>query len=100
MIDPIHIDSEIFLRQHFALPALPEVIARLQANINNDDIDIDDVAQLISGDPALVAQVLKIVNSAYYGLTKNISKVRVAISFIGLNELFNIILSLLDVGLI
>jgi HD-like signal output (HDOD) protein len=52
------------------------------------------VAQLISGEPALLAQVLKVVNSAYYGLPGEVTNVRVAIAYLGLNEIYRMVLSL------
>jgi HD-like signal output (HDOD) protein len=55
---------------------------------------MEKVAELISSDPAILAQVLKIVNSAYYGLPREIGDVRFAIAFLGLNEIYRMVLSL------
>ena len=82
---PIEIDPKTFLRQHCTLPALPEVITQVQEMIHKDNVDIEKVIELISGDPALVAQVLKVVNSSYYGLPREIAEVRFAIAFLGIN---------------
>jgi len=89
----IQIDPKTFLRKHCELPALPEVIFRLQEVLGNKDIDFDEVAELASGDPALVGQVIKVVNSAYYSLPREVSNVKFAIGFIGLNEIHRIMLS-------
>jgi HD-like signal output (HDOD) protein len=91
---PIEIDPKTFLRQHFTLPALPEVVTQIQSLIQDDNADMTRVAELISGEPALVAQVLKVVNSAYYGLPKEITKVHFAIAFLGLSEIYRMVLSL------
>jgi HD-like signal output (HDOD) protein len=55
---------------------------------------MNQIADVISGDPAILAQVLKVVNSAYYGLPAEITKVRMAVAFLGLNEVYRIVLSL------
>lgn len=93
-LPPIEIDQNTFLRQHFTLPALPEVVSQVQYLISEDDVDLERVAQLISSDPALVAQILKVVNSAYYGLPREITKVNFAIIFLGLSEVYRMVLSL------
>lgn len=56
--------------------------------------DIEKVSQLISGEPALLAQILKVVNSAYFGLPREITRVSYAIAFLGLNQLHPMVLPL------
>jgi HD-like signal output (HDOD) protein len=94
MLEPIKIDPKTFLRQHCTLPSLPEAVAELQRVIQSGDVDTDKVTELISSDPALLAQALKIVNSAYYGIPREIGDVRFAIAFLGLNEIYRMVLSL------
>ena len=93
MTGPINIDPKTFLREHCTLPALPEVLIRMQVILDSDHIDIDDVAVLMRGDPALVGQILKMVNSAYYGLPREVADVKYAVGFLGLNEIHRIMLS-------
>jgi HD-like signal output (HDOD) protein len=91
---PIEIDPKTFLRDHCTLPALPEVVSKIQGLIHDDHADMGTVADLMSGEPALVAQVLKVVNSAYYGLSREIGNVKFAIAFLGLNEIYRMVLAL------
>ncbi len=93
-LTPIEIDPKTFFRKHFTLPSLPELTSKIQSMIQSDDADMKKVAELVNGDPALVAQVLKVVNSAYYGLPTEITEVRPAIAFLGLNEIYRMVLSL------
>lgn len=92
-MEPINIDPKTFLREHCTLPALPEVLIRMQEILDSDHIDTDEIANLMKGDPALVGQILKVVNSAYYGLPREIAGVKYAIGFLGLNEIRRIVLS-------
>ena len=94
VLPPIEIDPNTFLRQHFTLPALPEVVAQIHNLIHDVDADIQRVAELISSDPGLVAQLLRVVNSAYYALPSQIVKVQYAIVFLGLSEVYRMVLSL------
>lgn len=93
-LPPIEIDEATFLKQHYTLPPMPRIVTHLQGMLRDDNAPIHEVARIISSDPAMVAQILKIANSAYYGLPKEVSEVKFAIAFLGLYEVFRIVLSL------
>ena len=93
-LPPIEINPDTFLREHFTLPALPEVVTKIQNVIEGGDANMTAVASLINGEPSLVAQVLKVVNSAYYGLPREITNMTYALAFLGLNEVYRMVLSL------
>jgi HD-like signal output (HDOD) protein len=93
-LPPIEINPKTFLRQHCTLPALPLLIARIQKELQNADTDINKIEKLISSDPSLVAQLLKVVNSGYYSLPREISKIKFAVTFLGLHEVYRMVLSL------
>ena len=93
-LPPIEIDPKTFLREHCTLPALPEIVTEIQRLIQDGGADMGDVADLVKGEPALAAQVLKVVNSAYYGLPREVPDVKFAVAFLGLSEIYRIVLSL------
>jgi len=93
MLSPIEIDPITFLREHFSLPALPEAVIRLQGMIQDEGSDSAMVAEIISGDPALITQVLAVVNSVYYSLPKLTSNVKYAVAFLGLSVIQRIVIS-------
>jgi HD-like signal output (HDOD) protein len=94
MLTPIEIDPKTFLKEQCALPPLPEVVTQIQSKIRGGDVDFNEISELLIADPALVAQILKVVNSAHYGLPREVVKVQVAIALIGLNEMFRMVFSL------
>ena len=65
------------------LPTLPEVLVKLNSVIADPETSADDVAQVISTDPAVSTNILRIVNSAYYGLQVRVSSVTLAVSIMG-----------------
>jgi putative nucleotidyltransferase with HDIG domain len=75
------------------LVSLPEVYLRLNQVINDPDHDAGQVGEVIAHDPALTARLLRIVNSAYYGLASNIELVSRAVSVIGEDDLRNLVLA-------
>jgi HD-like signal output (HDOD) protein len=93
-LPPIKIESDELFRSHNVLPPLPQIVSRIQELMQSDNINVGEIAKLVSVDVALSAQILKIVNSAYYGLRKEISDLKIAIAFLGINEIYRIVLSL------
>ena len=65
------------------LPAMPEVLVKLNELMANPDASAGDLAKIISADPAVSTNLLRIVNSAYYGLQVRVSSVSLAISVMG-----------------
>lgn len=66
------------------LPSLPELVQDLQKLIDRGE-EIGVIADLLATDTALVARVIELANSAYYG-RKNITRIFDAIHIIGLNR--------------
>jgi len=67
------------------LPTMPEVLLKLNDVITNSDASAADVAKVVSKDPAVATNILRIVNSAYYGLQVRVSSVSLAVSVMGFN---------------
>jgi putative nucleotidyltransferase with HDIG domain len=65
------------------LPTLPEVLLRLNEVMANPGSSVDDVARVISTDPAVATNILRLVNSAYYGLRIRVATVSLAVSVMG-----------------
>lgn len=76
------------------LEQLPTIHRRYQTITNaiNQDKDIGVIAAEIEKDQIISAKVLQIVNSAYYGIRTG--SVKKALSFIGFNDLQNLVLSI------
>ena len=94
MLPPINIDPKTFLYKHCSLPALPTILIKIQKLINSGEGDFTEITELIQKDTALTAQVTKIVNSAYYSLPFEVTKVKMALSYLGINEIHRIVLNI------
>lgn len=75
------------------LPALPVTFSRLSALLNDPDCGVADVAAVLEKDPALSAEVLHAVNSAFFGLPRKMTRVLAAASFLGLETIRALVLS-------
>ena len=65
------------------LPTIPEVLMKLREVIDREDATAQDVAEVIALDPSVSTNILRIVNSAYYGLQVRVSSVSLAVSIMG-----------------
>jgi len=75
------------------LISLPEVTLRVNEIANDPDSTADDMAAVISQDPALVVRMLKIANSAYYGLSREVETISRAVAILGTNKIRDLVLS-------
>jgi len=72
------------------ISTLPEVTAKIICLVEDPDSTAGDMHEVIKTDPALSARVLKVVNSAFYGLPGQIASVDRAIVLLGLSAVKNI----------
>jgi HD-like signal output (HDOD) protein len=68
------------------LPTLPEVAHTLVSTLNDEDIPFEKVQKAISRDPALTAKLIRLANSARFGLPRQVVSLDDAITMTGLNQ--------------
>lgn len=61
------------------LPVLPEASIKILDAVNNQNISIDKLAEVLSLSPGLLARLLGLANSAYFGKSRGITEIRPAI---------------------
>ncbi|MDL2316739.1 HDOD domain-containing protein [Desulfovibrio sp. OttesenSCG-928-A18] len=66
---------------------LPTIFHHLVEMINDPRASTDDIARVISTDPALSAKLLKLVNSPFYGLAQKIDTIFRAVVLVGTRQL-------------
>jgi len=69
------------------LPSLPSTLAAVDAALSDEDCSLNTVADIMSGDVAIVAKVLQLVNSSFFGLRAEIRDLRHAVSYLGVGAL-------------
>jgi HD-like signal output (HDOD) protein len=74
------------------LPTLPATYQKLVECLKQPNADMDDVAQIISRAPSMTARLLKVVNSAYFGLAKPVADVGRAGALLGLDRIMALVL--------
>ncbi len=93
VLKAIDLDVESMVGDFDALPTMPTVLANIQSALQSGRSDAQHVAKLVGSDVALTAQILRVVNSAYYGLSRPILDLRYAVAYLGFSEVYRIVLT-------
>jgi HD-like signal output (HDOD) protein len=76
-----------------SLPHFPENILKVQNLIDDPKSDMNEIARVISRDPAITADLIKIVNSAAYAQVKRVDNISDTIKIIGIKGIKNLLFS-------
>lgn len=80
------LDADAIRRGIGALPSLPSIAVELLQSIDDENADTDSLASKISRDQALVARMLRVANSSFYGLQGRVGSIQDAIVVLGLRS--------------
>lgn len=72
---------------HLRLPPFPQVAIRVLQLVNNENVQLHQLSELISSDPAFASEVLTVANSALYSPRYPSSSILQAIAVVGANTL-------------
>jgi HD-like signal output (HDOD) protein len=78
------------LKKVTSIAALPEITAKIVTTVEDPKSTAASLHKIVAHDPALATRILKVVNSAFYGLPGQIGSVERAIVLLGLNAIKNI----------
>ena len=92
-IEKIDMLTEAVVKEINSLPRFPDNIIYLQKLTSDPDSNINEIATKIKADPTLTAELLKLVNSPIYRVSKKIEKIVEAVKLIGMRALRNILYS-------
>lgn len=84
--------AELFEQTH-KLPNIPKVVQELIDTFKQEDVDMETIAGKIAMDPVLTAKVLRLANSAHYGVSKTVSTTQDASVLLGFSTLRTLVLA-------
>jgi putative nucleotidyltransferase with HDIG domain len=76
-----------------SLPSPSAVVMDLNAILARPDAQIRDVTHVVEDDIAISAKILQMVNSAYFGLSHEMTDLRDAVAYLGLDTVRNLTLA-------
>jgi putative nucleotidyltransferase with HDIG domain len=75
------------------LPVLPRTFMALREKLADPDASMKEVVDLVQQDVSISAKILQLVNSAFFGLPREISTLSTAVNYLGMDMLQNLVLS-------
>ncbi len=82
------------------MPAFPKSVQRVLELTRDVNSTPKDLVEVIDKDPVLTVKILKVVNSSYYSLPKQITSVGHSVVFLGFNTIKNLALSIAAIGML
>jgi len=92
-IESLSLLTDEIVKSITSLPQFPENIVNIQRLIGSPDSQMVDIARAISTDPALTADLLKLVNSAAFMMAKKVDTIVDAVKLAGLRSIRNLLYS-------
>jgi HD-like signal output (HDOD) protein len=92
-LDKVRALAEVVARDIDSLPHFPENVMVLLSMTKDPKSQVNTLAKKISADPTLTADLLRLVNSAYFMLPRRVIDIVEAVKLIGLKGLQNLLLS-------
>jgi putative nucleotidyltransferase with HDIG domain len=75
------------------LPPMSPAQNKIVTMLGAPDVNINEVIELIQYDPAVTSGVLKLVNSAYFGLSQQVTSIKQAVVLLGFKQVHRIVLT-------
>ena len=75
------------------LPVMPRAYLELRETLQDPDYSLKKVVRIVEQDLGISSKLLQLVNSAFFGLPRDVSSIPMAVSYIGADMLQNLVLS-------
>lgn len=83
-----------------SMPAFPKSVQRILELTRDVNSTPKDLVEVIDKDPVVTVKILKVVNSSYYSLPKQITSIGHAVVYMGFNTIKNLALSIAAIGML
>lgn len=75
------------------IPTLPKMVTRILDMMDDPDTKIETIADTLLQDKVLTTRIIRLVNSVFFGIQRDVSSVKDAIVYLGQNQIKNIVLT-------
>lgn len=75
------------------LPSFPTVYMEIVKELDSEEPAVEKVAEIVSGDPGMMAKMLQIANSAAFGLGQEVTTMTSAVGYLGMSTVRSLALS-------
>ena len=82
------------------MPAFPKSVKRVIELSSDINCSHKELVSVIERDPVMTLKILNLVNSAYFGLSNEITSIKYAVVYVGLNTVKNLAISIASIGML
>ena len=95
-LDKAQVISEIrtVIQEVRDLPTLPTIAVEIRRLVDDPKSNISDMVNVVDQDMALTSRILRIANSAYYGIPRKVDNLKMAMVILGIREVVNLVTSI------
>lgn len=90
---------DLLLTRVKELPALPQIYTKVTTLLDDVNASANKIGEVVQTDPSIASRILRMVNSAYYGLPYSVTSIPQTITLIGRERLKDILIGTLLAGL-
>ena len=76
-----------------SFPSMPRAVVKLRALLQEDHPPLDEIERILRHDPGLATNVLRLANSAYFGLSQKVGSLKQAVMLLGVKRFAQIAVS-------
>ncbi len=87
------LEIEQLFKQIHKIPQIPDVVRTLIAQLNDSDAHFEDIAKNVEKEQVIALKVLRLVNSAHFGLSKKIGSIDEAVVMLGMTQLKTLVIA-------
>jgi putative nucleotidyltransferase with HDIG domain len=75
------------------LPSLPSIYVEIVRRMQDPDVTLEDIGASLSKDLGMTAKILKLANSAFFGLRREVSSPMEALTYLGVDTVKSLVLT-------
>ncbi|MBU1426650.1 MAG: HDOD domain-containing protein [Gammaproteobacteria bacterium] len=90
---PTTIDKKTILDRLHQLPAMPQVVQEVMGSFKDPNVGSAILAHKIELDQGLSSRVLRVANSSFYGLARNVGSIQDAVTVLGFDTVRSLVVS-------
>lgn len=76
-----------------SFPSMPATGAKMLKILEDPDTSVDEIEDILRHDPGLTVNVLKLANSAYFGIPSKVASTRQAVLLLGIKKLIQLVIA-------
>ncbi len=96
----IPVDQQRLERLVDRMPTFPQSVQRIISICSDINFSTRELVRIIEHDPVITLKILKLVNSAYFGLSKKITSIKHAVVYVGINTIKNVAIAITAIGIL